>query len=269
MRTFALVTALAATVLASPMPQGVTSQIAPSSPAPEGCSPSFSGSFQITAVNVSSAAKRDLQSRQQDGVLTLTLADSVLVDQAGRTGYIASNYQFQFDSPPQAGAIYTSGFSVCSNYSLALGGSAIWYQCLSGNFYNLYDRNWAPHCVPIYLYALTSSAPATTTAVPTIGQQTDGQPTATSVATQLSDGQPQAPTGAPATQLSDGQPQAPTGAPATQISDGQPQAPTGAPATQLSDGQPQAPTGAAATQLSDGQPQAPTGAPATQLSDGQ
>jgi hypothetical protein len=141
--------------------------------------------------------------RQQDGILTLTLDGSVLKDQAGRTGYIAANYQFQFDNPPQTGAIYTSGFSVCSNFSLALGGSAIWYQCLSGSFYNLYDRDWAPHCVAIYIYALSgsSSAPAATQAV-------DGQPAVTSAASvsQISDGQPQAATSAaPVSQISDGQ----------------------------------------------------------------
>ncbi|KIX93425.1 uncharacterized protein Z520_10844 [Fonsecaea multimorphosa CBS 102226] len=308
MRTFALLTALAVSALASPLPQGVTSAIAPSSPAPEGCQPSYSGSFEITVVNVSSSAKRDLHERQSSGVLTLTLADSVLKDQDGRTGYIASNYQFQFDNPPQAGAIYTSGFSLCSNSSLALGGSAIWYQCLSGSFYNLYDRDWAPHCVPIYIYALIGSSappatqatdgqPAATTVVPSVSQLTDGQPQVTSVAvTQISDGQPQATTGAPVTQISDGQyvsrhftfrrhfsltnlrPQATTGAPVTQISDGQPQAATGTttavPVTQISDGQPQAATsGAPVTQISDGQPQAATGTttavPVTQISDGQ
>ncbi|OCL12730.1 hypothetical protein AOQ84DRAFT_352376 [Glonium stellatum] len=86
--------------------------------------------------------------------LTLTLNNGVLKDTQGRTGYIASNYQFQFDNPPQAGAIYTSGFSVCSNGSLALGGSAVWYQCLSGNFYNLYDRYWAPQCHAVLIDAL-------------------------------------------------------------------------------------------------------------------
>lgn len=88
------------------------------------------------------------------GVLNLTLADGVLLDSEGRTGYIASNYQFQFDKPAQAGAIYTSGFSVCGNGSLALGGSNIFYQCLSGSFYNLYDRNWAPQCSPITIDVL-------------------------------------------------------------------------------------------------------------------
>lgn len=83
------------------------------------------------------------------GGFSVTMADNRLTDAAGRTGYIASNYQLQFDQPPQAGAIYTSGFSICGNGSLALGGSNIFYQCLSGDFYNLYDRHWARQCSPI------------------------------------------------------------------------------------------------------------------------
>jgi hypothetical protein len=138
--------------------------------------------------------------------LTLTLSNSVLKDQAGRTGYIAANYQFQFDDPPQTGAIYTSGFSLCSNNSMALGGSAIFYQCLSGSFYNLYDRNWAPHCVAIYIEAINggSSGSSSGGSAPPATQMSDGQPAVTSAAvSQISDGQPQA-----VTQISDGQPQA-------------------------------------------------------------
>ncbi|EON61319.1 hypothetical protein W97_00532 [Coniosporium apollinis CBS 100218] len=78
--------------------------------------------------------------------LTLTLTNGVLKDRFGRTGYIASNFRFQFDDPPQASAIYTAGFSVCANESLALGGSATWWRCRSGEFYNLYDRWWAEQC---------------------------------------------------------------------------------------------------------------------------
>lgn len=69
-----------------------------------------------------------------------------MTDSHQRTGYIASNYQFQFDAPPQAGAIYTAGFSVCANGTLALGGSTQWWGCASGSFYNVYDRDWAPQC---------------------------------------------------------------------------------------------------------------------------
>jgi hypothetical protein len=72
-----------------------------------------------------------------------------LKDQQGRTGYIAAKYQFQFDGPPQAGAIITAGFSVCANGSLSIGGSSAFYQCLSGSFCNLYDRYWAAQCSPI------------------------------------------------------------------------------------------------------------------------
>ncbi|KAF2116948.1 hypothetical protein BDV96DRAFT_645348 [Lophiotrema nucula] len=286
--TFASIAFVATAALAKPMPQAITTPIAPEASAPSGCSTSASGTFQITVVNVTtSASKRDLGKRQQAGILTLSLSDEVLKDQAGRTGYIASNYQFQFDEPPQAGAIYTSGFSLCGNSSLALGGSSIFYQCWSGGFFNLYDRDWAgpSTCTAIYLVAQGFSGGS-----PAVTQVSDGQPAGTAIATpiseasdgqpvmptappvsQISDGQPQAPTGgAPVSQISDGQPQAPTGgAPVSQISDGQPQAPTGVPVSQISDGQPQAPTGVPVSQISDGQPQAPTGVPVSQISDGQ
>lgn len=91
---------------------------------------------------------------QSDDTLAITLADSVLKDAKGRTGYIASNFQFQFDAPPQAGAIYTSGFTFCDNGTLALGGSNVFYECQSGDFYNLYDRSWAPQCSPVTINLL-------------------------------------------------------------------------------------------------------------------
>ena len=54
--TFALA-ALAA--MAYAVPQGVSGDIAPSAPAPEGCSADYPGTFQITAVN-SKVVKRDI-----------------------------------------------------------------------------------------------------------------------------------------------------------------------------------------------------------------
>lgn len=209
----------------------------------------------------------------QPGYLTLTLAGGQLKDAQGRTGYIAANYQFQFDAPPQTGAIYTGGFSVGSNGSLALGGSAVFYECLSGTFYNLYDRLWAAQCDPILIGVVPCG---------TVGQQSDGQPTGTpgpKPVTQISDGQPQGTSAVPipVSEFTDGQPQVVTAypSPVTQISDGQIQAPTatGKPVTQISDGQIQAPsaTGKPVSQISDGQIQAPpaTGKPVTQISDGQ
>lgn len=103
------------------------------------------------AASGSSSGSTSFAFCQTDNTLALTLSNGILKDAKGRTGYIASNFQFQFDAPPQAGAIYTAGFSVCSNGTLALGGSSIFWQCLSGNFYNLYDRNWAAQCNAVYI----------------------------------------------------------------------------------------------------------------------
>ncbi|KAH7027930.1 uncharacterized protein B0I36DRAFT_385853 [Microdochium trichocladiopsis] len=267
-------------------PQGVTEDIAPSGGPPSGCSTSYDGTFEIT-IGQAPSAKRDLEERatcgSTAGSLIVSLKNGNLLDAQKRTGYIAANYQFQFDGPAQTGAIYTSGFSVCQDNSLALGSSKTWYRCLSGDFYNLYDRNWAPQCekVSILIMPCTGSGGGAgsggnvvgTTMVPTtvVTQLGDGQPQVVSTMvpkpiTQISDGQVQAPPGAPVTQISDGQVQAPSpiatkpaGPPVSQISDGQVQAPTHAPVTQISDGQVQAPTGAPVTQISDGQIQAPPG----------
>jgi len=271
MKSFAVAAAFAGAVAA--FPQGVTQAIAPQEPTPQGCQTSFDGPFSISIANVTTPSKRSLEARQ-DKVLTITLANGVLTDDQGRTGYIAANNQFQFDKPAQTGAIYTSGFSVCSNGTLAIGSSAIFYQCLSGNFYNLYDKSTGDQCSPIYINVLKAGGVASSGAATQIG---DGQlqaPTSTKAVTQISDGQIQASTGAPVTQISDGQIQASTGGvKVTQISDGQIQAPTSTakPVTQISDGQIQAPTAKPVTQISDGQIQAPTsvGKPVTQISDGQ
>lgn len=115
--------------------------------------------------------------------MTTTLNNGVLKDSQGRTGYIASNYQLQYDAPPQAGAIYTAGFSILPNNSLALGPSAIFYSCYTGGFSNLYDRAWAPQCLPVLLDI-----------IPCAGSSSSGS-SATGGVSQISDGQPQATTG--------------------------------------------------------------------------
>lgn len=89
---------------------------------------------------------------KNDGTLSLTLNDGVLTDGKGRIGSIVSNRQFQFDGPPpQAGAIYAAGWSITKDGNLALGEQDIFYQCLSGTFYNLYDQKVAEQCSSVYL----------------------------------------------------------------------------------------------------------------------
>lgn len=138
----------------------------------------------------------------------MTLADGVLTDSKNRTGYIASNYQFQFDDPPQDGAIYTAGFSVCNNESLALGSTTTFWECASGSFWNLYDRDWAAQCSELQLLILPCDGSSDSEATESI----DGQVVATSqitttVVKSISDGQAQVITttvGIPLCQITDG-----------------------------------------------------------------
>jgi len=284
--TFALL-ALAAVAYAAP--QGVTADITPTAVAPAGCTPTYTGEFQIQAVNFTTPSKRSVEKRDcgAAGSLTITLAGGQLTDMKGRTGYIANNSQFQFDGPPQAGALLTGGFTACQNGSLALGGSAVWWECYSGGFYNLYDVSQGLQCYPILLDII--SCGGSSSAV--VGASTDGQATGTAVATEKTDGQPQVTTAVAISEYSDGQPQVPTAVPICQIKDGQIQAgcttaapvptKTATPLCQITDGQVQAGCTTLATstlspvcQITDGQVQAgcttaTTAAPISQISDGQ
>ena len=82
-----LVLAFAASALATPMPQAA---------APAGCVATSDMKFNIQTVE-QKASKRDLERRQLDGTLTISLKDGILKDQAGRQGYIASNDQYVND----------------------------------------------------------------------------------------------------------------------------------------------------------------------------
>ncbi|KAE8454674.1 hypothetical protein EG329_000297 [Mollisiaceae sp. DMI_Dod_QoI] len=267
----------------------------PTASAPSGCATSYSGQFEITIIN-STTTKRDLEVKRQSstcgksGYLTVSLSGGILTDAQNRQGYIASNSQFQFNTPVQENAIYTGGFSVCSNGSLALGGSSVFWECLTtggpgiGTYYNLYSASTGAQCQPILIDIIPCSDTGSTGVV---GQSSDGQPTGTSVGSvvsQITDGQPQAtgtPGSPPVSQISDGQVQGTTVAPqptacvVSQISDGQAQVTicptTAVPVSQISDGQVQATSaGAPVSQISDGQVQATSaGAPVSQISDGQ
>jgi hypothetical protein len=239
---------------------------------PAGCSTSYSGTFEIT-VSLP-MKKRDIEARQttcSSGALVATLSNSVLTDSKGRIGGIVANHQFQFDGPPsQAGTIYNSGWSVCSNGSLALGPSAIFYQCLSGSFYNLYNTPAGASCQAVVITVIPCGGSGGAS------QASDGQPTVKSAVTQATEGQIQASSAAKVTQITDGQVQASSaGKPVSQFTDGQIQVTASpvkvTPVTQISDGQVQATSAkGAVSQISDGQVQVTSAkAPVSQISDGQ
>lgn len=110
------------------------------------------GQVQATGVPAPAPAPAAGQSCLTDNALTMTLEKSILKDGKGRIGAIVANRQFQFDGPPpQAGSIYAAGWSVTAAHLLALGNQTEFFQCKSGDFYNLYDENVAEQCEPVNL----------------------------------------------------------------------------------------------------------------------
>ncbi|CAL9736343.1 cell wall mannoprotein Cis3p [Monosporozyma servazzii] len=121
-------------------------------PSKSGKSSSSSASKTSSVCNASATIAPKQDSCKNSGTLQLTLKDGLLTDNKDRVGSIVSNRQFQFDGPtPQAGAIYAAGWSITSEGNLALGDQDVFYQCLSGDFYNLYDQHIAEQCSPIHL----------------------------------------------------------------------------------------------------------------------
>ncbi|QID86300.1 cik1 suppressing- protein [Saccharomyces pastorianus] len=128
-----------------------TSTLAPSS-----AITSTATSTSASTCKATTAVSLENSSCNNDGTLEVTLKGGVLTDNKGRIGSIVANRQFQFDGPtPQAGAIYAAGWSITSEGNLALGDDDVFYQCLSGNFYNLYDEKIGEQCSQIHLQAVS------------------------------------------------------------------------------------------------------------------
>jgi len=94
-----------------------------------------------------------VQLRQCDanGVILGFDSSGLLRDQLNRIGYIADNFQFQFDLPVQAGGYGAKDFSAykdpqTKDIYLTWRGSPDFYKCRSGSFENLYSQSIAPHC---------------------------------------------------------------------------------------------------------------------------
>ncbi|KAG0682306.1 hypothetical protein C6P42_003198 [Pichia californica] len=121
------------------------------------------GQVQATSATISSTSEDSASTSSADSgikfeacstnsTLAMELHDGVLTDAKGRIGSIVANSQFQFDGPPpQAGAIYAGGWSISEDGLLAIGANTTFYQCLSGNFYNLYNQEIGSECYPVEL----------------------------------------------------------------------------------------------------------------------
>ncbi|KAL8947970.1 MAG: hypothetical protein Q9222_005799 [Ikaeria aurantiellina] len=128
---------------------------------PPGCSTNSGGTFVIQPKNITDSPSQydKRQIRTICGSTPIvTLTDGVLKDQDDRTGEVVANSQFQFDNPLQEGAIFTDGFSICQNGTLAVGGDTIFFQCLSGTFYNLYKESQGKQCNEVYINTIACEA---------------------------------------------------------------------------------------------------------------
>lgn len=87
-----------------------------------------------------------------DSALLMSLTGGIIRDSSNRIGTIVENRQFQFDGPtPQHGTIYANGWSISHDGNLMLGNQNTFYQCASGDFYNLYDQSIDKECDPVRL----------------------------------------------------------------------------------------------------------------------
>ena len=111
-----------------------------------------SSTASSTSSATSTGSPVDAVSCKNNGTLAMLLNDGILTDEAGRIGSIVANRQFQFDGPPpQAGAIYADGWGITPEGNLAIGDEDVFWQCLSGTFYNLYDMSIGGQCKPVHL----------------------------------------------------------------------------------------------------------------------
>ncbi|CAI1555494.1 hypothetical protein SEUBUCD646_0K00660 [Saccharomyces eubayanus] len=120
-----------------------------------GASQVSDGQVQATTEAKSANDPVDVVSCNNNSTLSMSLKKGILTDVKGRIGSIVANRQFQFDGPPpQAGALYAAGWSITPDGNLALGDQDTFYQCLSGDFYNLYDKHIGSQCHEVYLQAI-------------------------------------------------------------------------------------------------------------------
>ena len=113
---------------------------------------SASASSSAASSSATASSGIDAVSCKNSGTLSMKLDNGVLSDEKGRIGSIVANRQFQFDGPPpQAGAIYANGWGITPEGNLAIGNEDVFWQCLSGDFYNLYDTEIGGQCKPVHL----------------------------------------------------------------------------------------------------------------------
>lgn len=82
-----------------------------------------------------------------------TLTSGALLDRGGAINFVNCNGQLSASDDISDDCTKFTEFSVCSNGSLAVGESALWYQCYSDSWESkgFFNRPKSERCYPLYL----------------------------------------------------------------------------------------------------------------------
>lgn len=120
-------------VNSSALPQGVFETIVPPGGIPPGCQSTYGEKFNFRSIYGPVGYPGFHRICATPGQLQIRVTNGIMTDQIGRIGAVVANRQIQFDGPPaQSGSVYTGGWSVCDDGTLALGPQKFFFACASG-----------------------------------------------------------------------------------------------------------------------------------------
>jgi hypothetical protein len=140
----------------------------PLPPVPSGCNHTVPYSFELSVIDATTGTFDCSFHLQASG---FTLSNGILRSRQNNAGYIASDSRLYFRYPFQSNTALDASFSICSNASLAFGGSTVFHKCFIDESFGIFNEPIGILCSPIFIgvvgtpIALTSVSLATVTTV--------------------------------------------------------------------------------------------------------
>ncbi|KAF2093679.1 hypothetical protein NA57DRAFT_61384 [Rhizodiscina lignyota] len=186
MSTPAVPTSVITSTLATVIPTGVSTVMKPDTTPASTCHPNYpkSGSpvpFQLKVLDriltndqLGTPAKMEADNKM------VTLKDGMIFDAQNRIFSVVSNFQLEYDNPPQDTAIYTAGWYLCDNGTITLGSWLSFTACNSENAgeteteEKLYLQNGAGQCKPAQILGPSENGSASFSNIPKLLSSTAG-----------------------------------------------------------------------------------------------
>jgi hypothetical protein len=96
------------------------------------------------------------------------LSNGTLRSGQNNIGYIASNTRFCFGNPSQSDIVLDASFSICSNASLAFGGSTVFYRCFSDGSFGIFNKPNGVLCSTVLINITGTPASSASASLATI-----------------------------------------------------------------------------------------------------